>query len=487
MPKEERRILTDEEKNGLLAKHNTCYICNESFEGYNRDEIEFDHIYNYADEHPQDLSNFAPVHASPDPRKLNCHGAKGRKAPIDYREEVRIRSAIEKIHGLSDLCPAAVKSVYAISPNKQSIVFNGAEIPLYNQKVNNRDNLYFFHEIETKYVENDNEIQLRPLEAKIIPLIFNLKTSIQLLPSLARLDPRTNTVKLFDGQHKAVAQMIGNNRDRIQCIVFIDPDVNALRVTVYEAHTDFVQQRYKKSHIDAKLADIYGQKIEAFRKRVGNTAAPYSEADILKGESAADIRMFLQSSIIKQVNVETNFIQQYAAESRTDQKQRPILWQSLEKFITKFCKVDPVTESSESTLNYRSDEIENLEFLLKLIEEYAIKNKWNPDNPESAHHKMCRTFFYRTAFNNWVSTLEEGLRFSLEQMKGVKFYEALCYQPSFLPEVRNRFNNIVKRLFEHPLWVQESIQNEIAKTNQDIVVTNIFKREGLDYIYISKL
>lgn len=44
-----------------------------------------------------------------------------------------------------------------------------------------------------------------------------------------------------------------------------------------------------------------------------------------------------------------------------------------------------------------------------------------------------------------------------------------------------------KRLFEHTLWVQEAIQNEIAKTNQDAVVTNIFRREGLDHIYITKL
>jgi len=31
------------------------------------------------------------------------------------------------------------------------------------------------------------------------------------------------------------------------------------------------------------------------------------------------------------------------------------------------------------------------------------------------------------------------------------------------------------------------VKNEIAKTNQDSVVTEIFKREGLDYIYLTKL
>lgn len=488
MPKEERRILTEDEKNGLLEKHKNCYICNKTLEGYDRSEIQFDHIYNYADGYPQELSNFAPVHASKDERKLNCHFEKGRKTPIDYREEVRIKEQLKNVKGLSDLCPNAVPSVYSLAADNRTITFNGVSLPLYNQRIGVKDHYFFFHEIETKYIENDDEIQLRPLDdKKILPLIFNLKSSIQLLPSLTRLDPITNTLKLFDGQHKAVAQLIGNNKDRIFCLVFVSPDVNALRVTVYEAHTDFVQQRYKKSHIDAKLADIYRQKIEDFRKRCGDPNAQYSEADILSGEPIHSVRAFLLSSILKEVNVDTDIIRQYGAESRADQKQQPILWQSIERFIAKFCNLVAVEDKSESETNFRSEEIENLVFLFKLIEDYAIKDKWNPNNPTSKQHKMARTFFYRTAFNNWLNTLEEGLRFSLEQMKGAKVYGALCYQPSFPPDVRNRFNVITKRLFDHPLWVQEAIQDDIAKANQDVVVTNIFKREGLDYIYITKL
>lgn len=488
MPKDERRTLTEEEKQELLDKHTTCYICNQTLEGYSREEIQFDHIYSYADGYSQELSNFAPVHASPDDRKRDCHSAKGRKAPIDYREEVRIRERLKSVAGLSDLCASAVASVYSVAADNRTITFNGVQLPLYNQRIASKDHYYFFHEVETKYIENDNEIQLRPLDhRKMLPLVFNLKLSVQLLPSLARLDPDTSTLKLFDGQHKAVAQMIGNNRDRISCLIFVSPDVNALRVTVYEAHTDFVQQRYKKSHIDAKLADIYGQKIEAFRKRCGDPQAPYSEADILSGESVPAIRNFLLSSILKEINIGSDVIRLYAAESRADQKQQPILWQSIERFIAKFCNLSAVEESSESDANHRSDEIDNVIFLFSLVEEYAIKDMWNPSNSSSKHHMMSRTFFYRTAFNNWLNTLEEGLRFSLEQMRGSKVYGALCYQPGFPPEVRRRFDGIAKRLFEHPLWVQEAIQDEIAKTNQDAVVTDIFKREGLDYIYVTKL
>lgn len=487
MPKEERRVLSEEEKIQLLSHHSVCYICNAPFAGYDRTEIEFDHIYNYADGHRQDISNFAPVHASKVAGRLNCHSAKGRKSPVEYREELRIRSMLATVQGLSSLSPAATPSTFEVSADKKSITINGVRLPLYNQRIGGRDNFYFFHEVETKFIENDDLIQLRPLEPKIVSLVFNLKTSVQLLPSLARIDPITKTIRLFDGQHKAVAQIVGNNRDRIMCIVFVDPDVNALRITVYEAHTDYVQQRYKKSHIDAKLADIYAQKIEAFRKRVGNDQAPYSEEDILSGESAASIRKFLLSSIIREVNAETNFITQYGAEGRTDQKVRPVLWQSIERLVSAFCSLQPTADLSESENNYRSDEIDNLAFLLTHIEDLAIRGKWDPENPASEYHKLARTYFYRTAFNAWSSTLEEALRFAFEQMKGSKYYGALCYQPSFSADVRKRFSEIIKRLFEHPLWIQPVIQDDISKSNQDSVVVKIFEREGLDYIHLTRL
>jgi len=107
-----------------------------------------------------------------------------------------------------------------------------------------------------------------------------------------------------------------------------------MRVVIYQAHTDFVQQRYKKSHIDAKLADIYKDRIEAYRRSIGNPNAKYSELDILKGETKASIRKFLLAAIIREINLERNFIRDNVAEDRRGQKIRPVLWQSLERLGT---------------------------------------------------------------------------------------------------------------------------------------------------------
>jgi hypothetical protein len=486
MTQEKRRILTNEEKADLLAKHPTCYICNEPLANYDQSEIQFDHIYNYADGYPQELFNFAPVHASKDLRKRNCHGSKGKKSPVEYREELRIKGALSGISGLKDLCPHAVPSVYSVANDFRSITFNGITLPLYNQRIGNKDNYYFFHEVEIKYIENDEQIQLRPLEDKIIGLIFNLKQAVQLLPSLGRLDSTSKTVKIFDGQHKAVAQIIGNNRDRIPCIVFVHPDVNELRVVIYQAHTDFVQQRYKKSHIDAKLAHIFAQRIETYRKQMGDPTAAYSEATILHGESRAQVREYIIGWLIEAVKDQSSFIDTYVADSRTAQKVRPILWQSLERMVRVFCKIDAVTVPSTDPRNYRAPEIENFRYILDLLEKYSLLNKWDANNPEAKTHQLSRTFYYRTAFNNWIDVLYEAMKYALEQMRGRKINDELCYAEEFSPQVKERFDQIAERLFTHPMWVHENIQREIATANQDAVVGAIFEREGLDYIYLTK-
>jgi hypothetical protein len=483
----ERYILTEEEKVSLLNKYKECYICQKSLEGYDRDEIEFDHIYAFADGYPQDLSNFAPVHASNNPLKLCCHRAKGRKSPIDYREELRIQNKLEQITGLKDLLTKPIETIYSIDEDNMKIKINDKTLPLYNQKIDNKNNYYFFDVIDVKYIGNDEEIQLRPLEAKIFNLIMNLKGNVQLLPSLGRINKGENIIKLFDGQHKAVAQIIGNNKKELMCIVFVDPDITKIREVVYQAHTDFVQQRYKKSHMDAKLADMYKDKISKYREKVGNSEAAYSEYDILQGESKSEITKFIRSSIISELRTESTIIQEYVAQDKNEQKTKPILWQSLEKFITMYSNLDTVSEKSDSKNNHRIDEIKNLLFILENILEYSIKGKWNPDNSESEHHKLARTYYYKTAFNNWHSILEKALRMAFDQKKGKAHEGALCYREEYDEEIKERFSTIIKKLFVHPLWVIENNQKEVATANVDNVVTKLFEKEGLDYIYLVDL
>ena len=486
----ERRLLTEAEKADVRSRFaSTCYICGMTLDGYDPSEIEYDHIYAYADGYSQDISNFAPIHASRSQDRLNCHAAKGRKSPYEYKEELRIRKEMEGIRGLRDLCPAAKPLDIEADFQHRQVRVGTSIVPLYTQRLDGVDHWYFFHEISVRNIENDDKIQLRPLEDKIYPLISSLRHSVQLLPSLGRLDLEERKVRIFDGQHKAVAQIVGNKRESIPCIVFLNPDVDALRVTVFEAHTTFLQQRYKRSHIDDKLAVIYAERIADFRSAVGNALAPYTERDILRHDSRAQVRQFIRASIIAELKNSHDFVDRYVAIDRNEQRgpqAKPMIWQSLERFVDTLCLVEPVDKPSDDPLNYREEELDNTRFILDCIEESLVRGKWNASVPDSEQHKLSRNYFYEKTFGVWLNRLAYAMRHAYDLMRGRAAAAPLCYQEPYSPEMKHLFRRIFERLATHGVWLNPAAQPVIAGAYEN-QIEELFNSHGLDWVYLTKL
>ena len=494
----ERRILTDEEKKIVREKYGKlCYICEVSLDGYADNEIQYDHIFSHASEITggEDLDKFAPIHASSNPAKKNCHLGKGTKTWYDYKEELRIKSKLKKITGLKDLCKDA-KQCYFKKISDTEIVLNGKHIQLYNQKLfGKEDNLYFFDDIDVDYIENDNLIQLRPLdEDKILPLTLHLRGSVQLLPSIGRLDLKENKIKIFDGQHKAVAQIIGNEKKSIPCIIFVDPDISSLQRTVFDAHSKFLQQRYKRSHIMDKIAEQYKAKVEQWKLAHGDF--PYSEMDILKGESKAQRRKIILASILEELsscgafidgkyNFETDFVD---ITKKKRARHNPMLWDNYERLVSLLVNLEPVSETSVLPNNYRADEIGNLKYILGNVYWYAIKDKWNPDNPDSEAHQLAVRYFYDKVFEVYVPIIVKALRFSYEQKtdRALREDEGLCYREQFSEDLKKRFARIFERLFRHGIWANP-MHKEIFRSTTSGPIADLFSKEGIDYIYLAKL
>jgi len=495
MPKE-RRTLSDEEKKFVREKYgNRCYICELPLDGYDDGEIQYDHIYAHAVEIAggEELDKFATIHASSNPSKRNCHGGKGTKTWFEYKEEIRIKNKLGAISGLKDICKnARLCSFRRISDAE--IEFNGKHIPLYNQSLSGKDNFYFFAEVDIEYLENDDLIQLRPLEDKILPLTFHLKNSVQLLPSLGRLDTKENKVKIFDGQHKAVAQIIGNNKKSIPCIIFVDPDISSLQATVFDAHSRFLQQRYKRSHIMDKIAEQFNAKIEQWRAIHGEV--PFSEMDILKGEGKPKRRKFILASVLNELstcgafidgkyNFEKDFVD---TTKKKGARLNPMLWDNYERLIGLVINLELISETSDSPKNFRADEIENLKYLLNLLYWFAIKDKWNPDNPESEGHQLAVRYFYDKVFEVYCPSLVKALRYSYEQKmdKALGEDEGLCYREQFSEDIKKRFARIFERLFNHGVWANPQFRETFRATTSG-PIAELFSQEALDYIYLTRL
>ncbi|MBE9502039.1 MAG: hypothetical protein IMY87_06395 [Chloroflexi bacterium] len=485
MTKEERRIPTPEEKRQLRKQWPVCYICETSFDGYDDSEIQYDHIYAYAKGYPQELSNFAPMHASPHPGKLNCHKDKGTKAPIEYKEEFRIKKLLTKVQGLGDLCPKARPVHFEYDVHLMEGTLDGEKVRLYKQEIEGKPIYYFFHDIPSMWIESDDEIQLRPLDTRITGLILHLKHNLQLLPSLARLETASGKIKVFDGQHKAVAQLIGNKAERLPFIVFIDPDVSHLRNTVLEAHTKFVQQRYQPSHVDKKLYDVYRARIEDFQG--GNESKPFTERDILFPDSKDRQRQFLEATIIEGLKEKTEMANELLARTVREQRSKqPFLYSSLKRFVRRFARLEPVDVPTGHPDNHREGELENLAFILEEIRKETIHGRWNPKDPESEGHKLARTYYYDHTVRIWLEVLDESIPFALSMLAGKKLEGPVCYRSKFSFEQEARIRSIIERLFKHGLWLNPE-NRPVLSSSFDLDIRNLFAKHGLDYVHCSKV
>src|SRR5690606_18086690 len=93
---------------------------------------------------------------------------------------------------------------------------------------------YFFAVVPTEYLRNDTELQPRALEEKRVwELYQHLVRHTQLAPAVCRLVGKE--LLLFDGQHKAVAQVWAGRR-ALDCKVYVEPEVRKLKETNLAAH-----------------------------------------------------------------------------------------------------------------------------------------------------------------------------------------------------------------------------------------------------------
>src|SRR5260370_32400566 len=97
---------------------------------------------------------------------------------------------------------------------------------------------------------------------------------------------------------------------------------------------------------------------------MGNHQPPYTEKDILRHDAAGARRKFLLSAVISELKETSDFIDHYVAVDRKGQRQKPMIWESLEAMVKTFCNLEPAEVQSDDPHNYRADEIENIEFLL---------------------------------------------------------------------------------------------------------------------------
>lgn len=319
---------TKEEKRTIISQHTRdrkvrCYVNDHPIE--DEKDVEFHHIRPFSERGLTDISNLAPV-------CMEHHRRIGTLSIVEFRAKLEMEEFfnISQPRRLNDVLEKKV-GIGKFGKNLKFEILDDHVVKIFFEDELNPSEFslyacpstgykYFYVTLPVIYVQNDTELQPRPLEMKRLwELYRHLITHTQLLPAICRLT--NNRILLFDGQHKSAAQIWAGRR-RIECKVYIDPDIRVLKETNLAAHDKLKQMQFFTSVLISKWADLFRGKWEEYL----DTKGPKSEKGFVefligRGERKEEVLNMIRSNIYDSILYdEENKAIEYIAERNRARK-----------------------------------------------------------------------------------------------------------------------------------------------------------------------
>jgi HNH endonuclease len=344
---------------------------------------------------------------------------------------------------------------------------------------------------------HDEDINPRSI-ADLEPMIEEFYNgNPQLQPSLATLTIKGNEGKapilVFDGQHKAAAQLYAN-RDRLLVRVFVNGDREKLKETNYRAHTKLAQVHFPQLINDKVGADLFKEEFSRFIQ--GADPTKISEDMFLKSVQRvqrSEYRSYFGNSLRYEVLVgkagaQQNKILTFTETVMPRSTRYPLSYDTLQKAVLDLMLfLKPAKETIDATSGYRQLERENLIRLLNIFVEEVLANgrfDFNigvrrieeklenaPQSIPDAHlraYRICR----KAAMIVWCGELKGAIRLLLgarTRYKMPHWSERRPLWAQMLDDDWRQVRKMIQAIRDHKVWgenVNLDIVKAIASTKQ---------------------
>jgi hypothetical protein len=395
---EQRRDLEDR----LYARQNgICFICEDPIDlDLQRKDLEIDHIVPIAIEGKDEENNFALTHEP-------CNR---RKSSSDLRV-ARVLCRFSRIEQMASAEPGQqganlghVLNAYGGSKDslrmmveKDTVRFSipgesGSPVttlPLWHDPLSRMN--YCFAKLPLTYLHHDSRINPRSIGVNIRGLIEEfIHGRPQLHVTLAWWTQESSDegkVLVFDGQHKAAAQILLGVKE-LPVRIFIRPNRNVL----LEANTnagDKLRQVAFDAAVKRHLGNtLYFERVQEYQKLKGLSPDDYSfsEQDMVKlfrGEHRELIRYIVDAvrdSITRDKENKLMDFVEYAGKGT----EKPLSYSTIEKsFYSEFLHMKPIDAPLSAGLdtgtNPRALEREQMIRLMSMFAEVFFVEKWDPE------------------------------------------------------------------------------------------------------------
>lgn len=493
---EERRQLT---KKLFDSQNGKCFICEDLIDlKLHGDALDIDHIVPLKLGGKDDPINFGLTHSSCNRSKQdsNLEVAKILKRFEKLKNEIEdenrgpnLQDVLRKANGGKFKLNFTQENgtiQYSLSQIGDNKVY---QIPLYQDELTK--DKYFFVQLPIEYIYHDDEINPRSIGDNISKLVkeFHNKNP-QLHISLGWTEIKegaASEIKLFDGQHKAAAQILLGVR-KIPVRVFVNPDKDKITLTNFHAGTTLRQVAFDKS-VQRHLGNtLYSQRIKRYQEEHNllEDSFSFSERDLLnhfKGESR-EVKRYILDAVRDSItyNPENNLRQFMELGGRSNTF--PISYSTIEKtFYSFFIQQDvletPINHKIEEGENPRELEKTQITELMNIIAEeifenkfdlelgtYRIENRLQGGDEIPNHHLRAYRLSKEEIMYNWLRYISQIIK-TYYLMQGKPIQEEKLFQYKFPEPLWTKIRTFIKNLANLPIWINKELSNTIFGGKQN--------------------
>ena len=393
-------------------------------------------------------------------------------------------------------------------------------LPIYEDKLSRFRSAFLNLPIE--YIHHDDQINPRAIGSNLRKLIVEFHKKLpQLHVSLGWIDTTQGgpaKVQIFDGQHKAAAQILLGARS-LPARVFIDPDTDVLLTANTNAGTTLRQVAFDKSVQRSLGSSILSHRIDRYRKErnLAEDDESFSERDLVnhfKGE-AREMRRYVLDRVRDGITTHPdNKLRDYIALGGRG-TERPLSYSTIEKtffqfFISREALITPFNYRFQEGTNPRQLEIEQIVRLMSIIADKIYIGQFDPvrgtrriesdvqkgKDVAEPHLRACR-LSKEEIVHNWVRLVRQIIT-QYFIMTGEPTDETSLFQSAMPDACWRNIENFIDSLKRLPLWVNPDLSisafgakrtNEywhsifkLGSTPDDVTIMH----EGLDLLEMIK-
>ena len=477
-----------------------CFISEDAIDKIlHKDLLDIDHVIPSKMGGKDDASNFALTFASANRSKQASDLKLARILHRFKKIQDNLKEHEDRSPNLNDILKTKQGSKYKLTFKIEDnhILYSLAQsgnnsvvkAPIYKDKLSGLD--YFFAVLPIEYVFHDDKLNPRSIGSNISKLIDEFyQGNPQLHISLGWIDIHDTAdafVKIFDGQHKAAAQVMLDVKE-IPVRIFINPNEDLIILTNFRAGTVLKQVAFDKS-IQRHLGNtLFFDRVTRYQSELnlGEDNLNFSERELVnyfKGESR-ELKRYILDSVRDGVtrNSENKLMEYVDLGGRA--KEKPMSYSSIEKtFYSFFIYQDlldtPISFKLEEGTNPRSLEKSQIVKLMNIIAEEIFMGKFDfeigtaqleskiqkneilPEEHMRAYRMAKEEILY-----NWLKYLSQIIQTHFISL-GLPVDEKKLFQYEFSDTLWNNIRNYVINLSELPLWTNNELSNTVFGGKQN--------------------